>query len=308
MNLSEKGIENMNHPIKNVAIVGGTHGNELTGIYLIKKWQSQPEGLERNTFQSTVYFANPQAHQINRRYVDVDLNRQFTHTILENPELTNYEESRAKLINQELGPKGDPKMDLVVDIHNTTSNMGPTLILMQVDFFNIKLAAYLKEKMPEVNVLFENHIPLAEHAFLCSIGRQGIIIEVGPQPQSVLRQDILISTEQMIIHLLDFVEAYNQDALPILPDQIEAYQYVETIHYPDDESHKMPAVIHRDLQDNDFQPLNFGSPLFEYPNGETICWQGEYIPYPHFINEAAYYSTGAAMSMARQVMLKVEDA
>ena len=31
----------MNH-IKRVAIVGGTHGNELTGIYLVKKFDRAP--------------------------------------------------------------------------------------------------------------------------------------------------------------------------------------------------------------------------------------------------------------------------
>ena len=41
-------------------------------------------------------------------------------------------------------------------------------------------------------VILEDHCSVEEHYFLCSIAEQGIIIEVGPQPQSVIRQDVLI--------------------------------------------------------------------------------------------------------------------
>jgi len=33
--------------IDNLAITGGTHGNELTGVYLVKKWLSNPSLLEK---------------------------------------------------------------------------------------------------------------------------------------------------------------------------------------------------------------------------------------------------------------------
>ncbi|MGB8689622.1 MAG: succinylglutamate desuccinylase/aspartoacylase family protein, partial [Microcoleus sp.] len=33
--------------IKRVAIVGGTHGNELTGIYLVKKFEREPNLIAR---------------------------------------------------------------------------------------------------------------------------------------------------------------------------------------------------------------------------------------------------------------------
>ncbi|MCY7390340.1 MAG: succinylglutamate desuccinylase/aspartoacylase family protein, partial [Leptolyngbyaceae cyanobacterium CAN_BIN12] len=35
--------------IRRIAIVGGTHGNELTGIYLIKKFQQFPHLLHRQS-------------------------------------------------------------------------------------------------------------------------------------------------------------------------------------------------------------------------------------------------------------------
>lgn len=36
--------------IKTLAITGGIHGNELTGVYLIKKWQKHPELIQRDKF------------------------------------------------------------------------------------------------------------------------------------------------------------------------------------------------------------------------------------------------------------------
>ncbi|MFT5163377.1 MAG: aspartoacylase, partial [Alteromonadaceae bacterium] len=36
--------------IKQVAMVGGTHGNEFTGIYLLKKWQQHSDLIKRQSF------------------------------------------------------------------------------------------------------------------------------------------------------------------------------------------------------------------------------------------------------------------
>lgn len=77
-------------------------------------------------------FANPKAHQENKRYLDHDLNRQFGLADLNNPDLTSYEQCRAKAMNQQLGPKGNAQTDFIIDLHNTTSNMGPSLILLPV--------------------------------------------------------------------------------------------------------------------------------------------------------------------------------
>ena len=84
--------------IKRVAIVGGTHGNELTGIYLVKKFERAPELIGRSTFETIALLANPKACEIGRRYLDIDLNRCFRKEDLENPHLSSYEEQRAKEI------------------------------------------------------------------------------------------------------------------------------------------------------------------------------------------------------------------
>ncbi|MGZ7395418.1 hypothetical protein ACXWSU_09255, partial [Streptococcus pyogenes] len=91
------------------AIVGGTHGNEFSGIYALKQWQQNSETVTRSSFSTELFFANPCAYQANKRYLDCDLNRQFDPKLLADQSLANYEQSRAKVLNQQLGPKGDPR-------------------------------------------------------------------------------------------------------------------------------------------------------------------------------------------------------
>ncbi|WP_309744318.1 succinylglutamate desuccinylase/aspartoacylase family protein, partial [Chamaesiphon sp. OTE_20_metabat_361] len=87
-------------PIEKIAIVGGTHGNELTGVYVVEKLARFPERLAQYSFEVVTLLANPQAVAANRRYVDRDLNRSFDNDDLANPALTGYEDSRAKEIAQ----------------------------------------------------------------------------------------------------------------------------------------------------------------------------------------------------------------
>ena len=201
-------------PIRTVAIVGGTHGNEFSGIYLEKRYRQQPELMTRSSFSCRTLFANPEAHAANKRYVQSDLNRQFKTADLANPLLSNYEQSRAKVINAELGPKGAAKTDFVIDLHNTTSNMGACLILTQPGRIYNLLAGYVKLKMPDAVISRdEDHFAAEDHALLCTVGTFGVIVEVGPQPQSVLRQDVLEQMHEMTQHILDFIELYNTNAL-----------------------------------------------------------------------------------------------
>ncbi|WP_305369221.1 aspartoacylase [Photobacterium leiognathi] len=292
--------------IKNVAVVGGTHGNEFSGIYLLKKWQSTPQSLVRESFSVETVFANPKAFDENKRYVDHDLNRQFGLHDLANFELASYEQSRAKALNEQIGPKGNAKSDFIIDLHNTTSNMGPSLILLQSDQFNRQLGAYVKEKMPDAVVVFEDHTSVDDHLFVCSIAKQGVIIEVGPQPQSVIRQDVLDWMEDMTGHILDFVHLYNTNEIPVLADSYDAYRYEETLKLPVDEQGERIGMVHKFVQDNDFEPLNPGDPIFTLFDGTEIFWEGDYVAYPHFINEAAYYDNNLAMSLGKKIVVSTK--
>lgn len=294
--------------IKQVAIVGGVHGNEFSGIYLVKQYQARPEQVVRSSFTTELVWANPEAHYANKRYLHSDLNRQFKNVDLANPQLANYEQSRAKVLNAQLGPKGDAKTDLLIDLHNTTSNMGACLILTQAgDFYN-KLAAYVKMQMPEAIISRdEDHFAAEEHALMCTVGRYGVLVEVGPQPQSVLRQDVLDLMHCMTQHILDFVELYNNDKLPTLPKQTEAFRYLHSIKLPMNDKGERLGMVHKNVQDKDYQPINPGDAIFTLFDGTEIYYDGDVTVYPTFINEAAYYDNNLAMSLNEKVLITLDD-
>jgi aspartoacylase len=289
--------------ISNVAIVGGTHGNELAGIYLVKEWQKN-DFCHRATFDTELVLANHNAMAVNRRYVDSDLNRQFSAKLLSDTSLANYEQSRAKVLNQQLGPKGNARIDLVIDLHNTTSNMGPTLLIPAKGTFYDQMALYVKSHMPEVVIfLDEEDKPNDEHHLLCTIGKKGVIVEVGPVPQGVLKHEVTEQMSQMTALLLDFVEAYNQQSLPSFDYSIEAFRYLESYTLPLDEHGQRIGMVHQHVEGHDFKPLHQGDPLFALFNGDTIFYDKVTTVYPTFINEAAYYDNNLAMSLCEKVTI-----
>lgn len=58
---------------------------------------------------------------------------------------TPYELRRAKELNAQLGPKESPEaVDLICDLHNTTSNMGVCLLFHSSDCVAMHIYKYLK--------------------------------------------------------------------------------------------------------------------------------------------------------------------
>ena len=197
-------------PIETVTIVGGTHGNEYTGVWCIRAIERQRESyrdnrrlveegiviqnnndimdedlvgktvvngnsndnnMQKNVFEMyptiriETLLGNPMAHVQNKRFVDVDLNRQFlrrrsagsrgryknddeNNTTTDATTTTTtttecyYEVTRAREIETLLGKRrrsgnnnnsgsNDGVVDVVIDLHTTTANMGITIILSE---------------------------------------------------------------------------------------------------------------------------------------------------------------------------------
>lgn len=73
--------------LSRVAVCGGTHGNELSGVYLVRemsrKVRRAEEGEEEEKEKKVLLvLGNPLATQQGRRYITTDLNRCFTHANL----------------------------------------------------------------------------------------------------------------------------------------------------------------------------------------------------------------------------------
>ncbi|NJK67595.1 MAG: aspartoacylase [Microcoleus sp. SU_5_3] len=285
--------------IKRVVIFGGTHGNELTGIYLVKKFDRAPDLIERSTFETIAMLANPKACEIGKRYVDTDLNRCFLRQDLENTHLSSYEALRAQEIYRIFSSTKAQKSDLIVDLHSTTANMGITLILAVQHPFNLSLAAYLTSVYPELKIV-ASVTSNQDSSALRSISEWGFTLEVGPVAQGVLDARLFQQTEEIIGTMLDWVETYNQGTIAPIESPLTIYQTVRAIDYPRNEKREIQAMIHPDLQFRDYKPLNPGDPMFLTFDGESVLYEGKSTVYPIFINEAAYYEKGIAMCFTQK--------
>lgn len=290
--------------IQRVAIVGGTHGNELTGVYLVKKFEKSPQLVSRSTFTTELLISNPRSVELCRRYVETDLNRCFSRSGLNQP-ATTYEEQRAQEIDRLLKTDIPSEELCILDLHTSTSNMGLTLILGNLHPFNIRLAAYLSAINPRVRIYKWIDSESSQSA-LRSLSPLGLSIEVGPVPQGVLDADLYHETEYLIYAALDFIERSNQGERPICPGTITLYQGVEIVEFPRDEQGELTGMIFPDLQYQDYNLLNPDDPMFVTFDGEIISYSGDVTVFPVFINEAAYYEKNIAMCLTQPQILAVE--
>lgn len=59
-------------PFKTAFIIGGTHGNERTGVMLMTHWQQNDTPLRRESFRTRLPVANPEAVRANTRFIHQD--------------------------------------------------------------------------------------------------------------------------------------------------------------------------------------------------------------------------------------------
>ena len=293
--------------LKRVLVVGGTHGNEITGVQLIRRFQSSPEELERRSFTAETFLGNETAIARNCRYLEQDLNRCFSGDILQG-EAQNLEQRRAQEINALFGPKGEASQtDWIIDLHTTTANMGVTLVVQQHDPLALDMALYVQQRMPESVIFYEDNASDAD-PFLCSIADHGLLIEVGPVAQGLLRWEVFEQTRMALSYALDFIDAYCQDEI-VLPAEREAevYQFIEKLHLPRDVNGEICGMIHPELQDRDYHKLSPGEPIFILTNGETVPFDYPEAVHVAFVNEAAYYDQAHGLSLMRKRNLVWSD-
>ena len=338
-------------PKQKVCVIGGTHGNEYTGIWCIKAIQENKDLQDQlaHDFPSldiSTVFANPPAHLANKRFLDRDLNRAFSVDDLysnnnDDNDKGDWEMQRARELDQLLGPKSadTPAVDVAVDLHSTTCNMGTTLIFPEQDVVMAQAAAYILARMPSkanARILVEPLPPQPYRPNVGSCAKHDFTIEVGPCPQGVLRHDAVENTQTALHYFFEFLHRRNQDSEQVYRDlgndfrlvmqivkgsyQIPCFRTAPAddpvmslengamtgkIGWPSDpDNDNFPMyMVHKDVQDKDFEPLRVGDPLFvRQDNGETIVYDGSHGPVVHliFVNEAGYYyaSSGTGLGVA----------
>uniref|UniRef100_A0A3Q3J9D8 N-acyl-aromatic-L-amino acid amidohydrolase n=1 Tax=Monopterus albus TaxID=43700 RepID=A0A3Q3J9D8_MONAL len=297
--------------LSQVAVCGGTHGNELSGVYLVrellkaKKNVTKQEDEEEEAVPLLMVLSHPLQQCF--RYIDTDLNRCFTHASLSGPMsgMTPYEIIRARQLNTMLGPKGSHgAVDLVCDLHNTTANMGLCLITYSdCDWICLHIFRHLQANIPLRYIHFD--VSNKESYSLDSVGKHGFAMEIGPQPHGVVRSNIYMAMKAGVQHMLDWVQSFNSGST-FEEGFVDVFTMVKHIDYPrDSETRTITAAIHPQLQDQDFCLLRPGGPLFQTFSGETLRYKGDEPLYPFFINECAYYEKGIALSLARKRQVMV---
>lgn len=116
-----------NEPGKTISIVGGTHGNERTGIEVVLKLREMIESGVLNMGRGTcnLILGNPRAIQMGQKRsspYSSDLNRSYPTDLLNSPPKGTYEDARARQIAPFL-----IQSDVVVDLHSTTNPSEPFL-------------------------------------------------------------------------------------------------------------------------------------------------------------------------------------
>jgi aspartoacylase len=274
---------------KRVIIIGGTHGNEWTGITIIKHYQDEIKKKFPHLDLEFV-FGNPEAYQLKKRFKDEDLNRasQFL-----NENRSSYENRRAKDIKKII----EKENCVVIDLHTTTSNMGKTLIISTDKTENLLLSGLIQKNAPDTKILLAQD---PKKKYLISQSEFGIMIEVGPVANNVIEAEILEGTLYLLFCALRHIDDFNPNL-----NEIEIFEEVEDVYYPQDQKGDLSAYIHSELSQKDFTKLGQRFKAFKGFNGQEINHTTSEELYPIFINEAAYYHSKLAFSLCRKTIKKL---
>ncbi|MGV2827810.1 aspartoacylase [Myxosarcina sp. GI1(2024)] len=298
--------------IQRVTIVGGIHGNELLGIYLVKKFRKFPQILQRYTdIEIKTLLANPKAIASNKRYIDIDLNRCFDLKDLSDRSLVLYEQLLAKAIYQQFKSERSndmalPPSEFIIDIHTTTANMGITLLLSNELPFNLNLVAYLVALNPKIKLVCAHS--KREKNRLRSISPYGFTLEVGSIPHGVLDPIWFAKTEALIFSILDYITKFNRQQKENISDSLTLYSVFKAVSFPLDEIGEINAMVHPQLHGKDYCALHPRQPIFLKFDGSTILYKGNETVYPIFINESAYGEKNIAMyfTSRKQVFIPLD--
>ncbi|CAK9098025.1 unnamed protein product, partial [Durusdinium trenchii] len=301
--------------IKRVSLVGGTHGNELSGIYLVRSLLRQPSWHDFPSLDIDCLLANEEAIQLGRRFKDCDLNRCFSKSKLQDLQDERYESRRAQELNQRIGPRFSAEAaDLCIDLHNTTSNFGCGIIITNTSSPNLhwklQLCHFLSRTCPRVRIVFDCIGDCSEEPFLPLVAKNDLTFELGPQAHGTLQAEVFWNQRKLVLQTLDFLERLNSQTLSDeerSEKTLEVYIHTGVVHYPMRSDGSLAALIAAELQGRDFEALRPGDPVFQ---ARLCCQRAASLEpecYPMFINEAAYVSSGIAFQKTMRCELKIPE-
>jgi aspartoacylase len=272
----------------NIALIGGTHGNEPVGIEVMRLFEKSQKSY-KNSY--TCFWGNPKAFELKKRYVDCDLNRAFG----KNGVRKGYEKLRAEELESQI--KGI--FDFSIDLHTTTSAMGLTAILNNTHLESQKAATYLQNEFDDFKLIEEDRLD-ADSPHLNRLCPAGLTIEVGPVANNVVHAQLVMDSFHIVEKLLDF--DFNQS---IETSRAPVFKMIGVVRYPDE-----GWYVHPKLEGRDFKELHKNSPCFVNIHNEVLSLNEVYakahdlnsrdVVYPFFVNEAAYLEHQSAFLLAEK--------
>lgn len=291
---------NQDARIKNVVLAGGIHGDELIGIHLMEMWSKDKLPVSRNAFQTHLLLGNPKAVELNKRFVDRDLNRNFDKERLHDVNNICYEDTRAREITVWTGSIQSSGETLLIDIHTTISNVGIVLVICTDDPFILRMSRFICEKEPGAKVYYWP--PQNFQSSFISLCNKGISIEVGPEKRNGHDQEKISLVNRLVEEMLDYVENYQSSKVSETSEMV-VYEHSGVLDFPTDEKGNVTATVHPSLKGRDFYLLQKGDAVFVDSQDKIIYYEGG-DSYPMFIEETAVRKLGLAMFLTRKKVLQ----
>ena len=287
-----------------VLLVAATHGNELNAAWLLEQWQQQPSLLDDHGLGLHRVIGNPAARKANRRYIDRDLNRSFQQERLDDPRHQDHETVRARDLVTRFGPLGQQPCSVAIDLHSTTAAMGSCLVLYGRRPADLALASMVQGKLGLPVYLHE--ADAAQTGFLVERWPCGLVIEVGPVPQSLLDARIVRQTRLAVEACLSALSE-ARGGVGRTPSQLVVHRHLSSRDLPRNADGQPSALVNPGFLDRNWLSSASTVSLFQTAAG---CDLSEALPSEAsaavFINEAAYAEKGIALSLTAREVWPVE--
>ena len=295
-------------------LVAGTHGNELNAPLLFAQWLENPTLVKTCNLTISKEVGNPLALKLKRRYIDTDLNRSFEPKNLLAEDFDKYEIKRAKELISKYGPNGFNPCQIAIDLHTTTSFMGGSLVIYGRRPADLALASLIQFRLGLPIYLHEDD--KSQTGFLVESWPCGLVIEIGPVPQSLVDPSIVEKNRLILETCLEEISKVTTGN-ETYPEKLVVHSHLGSIDFPRNINNEINFCIHPELKNKDWYPIFNGSPLFLGPKGETIRFDDQafleaekcsnnYAPV--FINESAYAEKKIAMSITtKEILIYQED-
>ncbi len=164
-------------PAPSVTIIGGTHGNERTGIEVVRKLQDEISSGKRVVAGGTLtlILGNPLAIEKNVRAIDGrDLNRYFSATMLAADD-GSEEFRRAGILASHIRTS-----DIVIDIHATNKPSVP-FVASKNDEAHRNVFRWFHPQcvLTDPHYIFGGGVPVTIDEYADSLGKIGLCFETG---------------------------------------------------------------------------------------------------------------------------------